>query len=161
MDVLYEKVERQVKKRNLIVALDGINYPGLEKDLVRTIMKLVSRGLSLVLVAVDGDSVDELVEELRSRYLPVRVHFEPYTVDELEKILRKRARKALWGDSYSEDSIRRVAEVSHEFCGSCRIALVLLGISARAAEKKDTRLTSGVVEGVAEKLELLGKNGEN
>ncbi len=155
VDTLYEKVERLVRKGNLIVALDSFGYPNANVGALYTLGELVGKGLSLILVAKDRENLRKMKRQVRSRLVPVTVRFGAYSEEEISDILNERAKKAFREGSWTEGSIQRIAQAAAESGGDCKLALTLLEISARAAEDEGRgKLTAEVVESVIEELDL-------
>ena len=74
---------------------------------------------------------------MRSRFMPVRIHFPPYSENELVKILERRAEAALHDDAWDVELLRSIASLAN---GDARIAIGALRCAAEHAEMSGRRL---------------------
>jgi Cdc6-like AAA superfamily ATPase len=101
---LIRELRRYASKNRFTVIFD--NFEKLkEKDLI---LKLMSLGLSVVLVTDSEDALWDLDIKIRSN-IPNIIKLEPYTEEQTFEILKRRAEKALSEESYSDEVLREIA----------------------------------------------------
>jgi len=110
----------------VVACLDHFEY--LKE--IETLNRLLSLGIGLVIVAQTKDALKRLDRRVRSTITNI-IEVESYTDEQTFEILLNRAQEALVEYSYSEDTIRKIAEVSK---GNISFALNLLKTLAIKAE---------------------------
>ena len=110
----------------VVACLDHFEY--LKE--IETLNRLLSLGIGLVIVAQTKDALKRLDRRVRST-ITNTIEVKSYTDEQTFEILLNRAQEALVEYSYSEDTIRKIAEVSK---GNISFALNLLKTLAIKAE---------------------------
>ena len=129
----YDLTKRLKSKINhlgikVIACLDHFEY--LKE--VETLNRLLSLGIGLVIVAQSKDSLKRLDRRVRSTIINF-IEVKSYTPEQTFKILLNRAQEALAEYTYSEETIRKIAESSK---GNISFALNLLKTLAIKAENE-------------------------
>ncbi len=159
VDVLYEKLENQVERKNLVLVLDEFDLQEVKRsDILYTLGELVGKGLNLILITCEKDFLKELDMKVRTRLAPLEVEFTNYNKEELTEILENRTKEALKPNTFPKESILEVSEIASKFRGNCKLALALLEVAARLAERKNKNtVTPKLVKEAAEKFDLCFK----
>lgn len=155
-DVLYEKVERQVRSMNLVVALDDIGLPEIRKgEILHTVAELNGLGMGLILTTRKLSQLSEMDDSLKVRIAPAFVSFRHYTAEEISEIIRDRADKAMDG-AVSNESVRRISKISAYYSGNYKLAVALLELSARSADTMGKKsVTADDVDSVSKDLKPI------
>jgi len=129
----YELTKRlKAKIRNLdsplTICLDHFEH--LKE--IETLNRILSLGLNLIMIAETYDSYRKLNQSIKASITNV-IEIPSYTTDQVFEILMERAEEALEKYTYSEDTIRKIAEASS---GNVTLALNLLKSQALKAESE-------------------------
>lgn len=127
----YELTKRlKAKIRNLdsplIICLDHFEH--LKE--IETLNRILSLGISLIIIAETYDSYRKLDQTIKESITSL-IEIPSYTTDQVFDILMERAEEALEKYTYSEDTIRKIAEAGS---GNVTLALNLLKSQALKAE---------------------------
>lgn len=90
--------------------------------------------LILVLVTDEEEHLSLVPEDIRAKLN--KAEFQPYTTDQVFEILKDRTEKALFKWSYSEELLRKIADMSN---GDVTIAINLLRQAALNAENNSKK----------------------
>jgi Cdc6-like AAA superfamily ATPase len=130
-------LQRFTNGKPYLVILDEINMapPRQRNDVIYHLTEMDSIGI--VCIRDHEDILYSLENRVRSRFMPVRIHFPPYSQNELTKILKRRAEAALHDDAWDMELLRRIASLAK---GDARIAIGALRCAAEHAEMSGRRL---------------------
>lgn len=103
-----------------LVILDEVNMapPRERNDVIYHLTEMDNMGV--VCICDQDDVLYSLEDRVRSRFMPVRIGFPPYSEDELAKMLTHRAETALCPDTWDAEAIRTMALLAN---GDARIAI--------------------------------------
>lgn len=137
-------VEEKRGKRLLLVIDESTNLLRQDQTGIYNIMRaseIYPMKLSAVLVSLDNPEIIFRKKHVRSlsNYIPIKLRL--YTKDELLKIIEDRALKALVANSFSDDIIDLIADISSQL-GSARVAIELLQKSAFIAQSNSAEIIS-------------------
>jgi orc1/cdc6 family replication initiation protein len=141
-DVLLNRL-RDYDSPPFIAILDEVDQLQ-DKDLLYELHRIP--GLSLVLIANDDDEFFAQVSDRVTSRLQTseRIHFNPYTQDELIAILDDRVRWGLQKDVIDTEQISQIAAAAG---GDAHVALGVLRVAAKRARRKGyDRIDATVVE---------------
>jgi len=129
----YELTKRlKAKIRNLdsplTICLDHFEH--LKE--IETLDRILSLGLNLIIISETYDSYRKLNQAIKAAITSL-IEIPTYTTDQVFEILTERAEAALEKYTYSEDTIRKIAETSS---GNATLALNLLKSQALKAESE-------------------------
>jgi len=129
----YELTKRlKAKIRNLdsslTICLDHFEHM---KEL-ETLNRILGLGLNLIIIAETHDSYRKLNQTIKAATTNL-IEIPSYTTDQVFEILMERAEEALEKYTYSEETIRKIAEASS---GNVTLALNLLKSQALKAESE-------------------------
>jgi Cdc6-like AAA superfamily ATPase len=99
---------------------------------IETLDRILSLGLNLIIISETYDSYRKLNQAIKAAITSL-IEIPTYTTDQVFEILTERAEAALEKYTYSEDTIRRIAETSS---GNATLALNLLKSQALKAESE-------------------------
>ena len=102
---------------------------------VETVNRILSLGLGLVIVSESIDTLRGLNAEAKSNIANI-IEIPSYTINKVFNILNERAEEALEKYTYSEDTLRKIAQITQ---GNITLALVLLKSLALKAESQDKK----------------------
>jgi len=122
-----EKLRQHLKGQRLVAVLDEIDRMRPSERSATLYNLFALQNTATVCISNCQDALHELDERARSRLNFYVLQFSPYSGDELQQILTERAGVSLSPDTWSEESLRRIAEVSG---GDARIAISLLRTAA-------------------------------
>ncbi|MFO7968046.1 MAG: AAA family ATPase [Archaeoglobaceae archaeon] len=156
IDVIYEKVERCVRNKNIVLAMDGIGFPEIKRgDILHTLAELSWKGLDLILVTRRLEHLEDMDESTVERLTPVLIHFRHYTSDEIFNILKERADKAFKPGAVPEESLKKIAEIVSTTTSSCTLAFALLYTVSNIAQNRNMdSVTEDLVEEIGNKFNL-------
>jgi len=69
--------------------------------------------IGIVCICNNEDMLYSLEDRFRSRFMPVRIHFPPYSRNELTKILIRREEAALRDDAWDMELLRETASLAN------------------------------------------------
>jgi len=125
-----QDVEDYLRESPLVIVLDQIDQLCLrERNAILYNLAQIGR-VSLACVSTGLEALMELDPRVRSRLNPATVHFRPYFSPELTAILKQRAEQGLRLGAWTEDVLRKMAELAN---GDARLAIRLLREAARLA----------------------------
>ena len=131
----------------LVVALDDVNYLFYENEASDALYSLlraheVHDGARVGVIVVSSDLTLDMMEELdgrvRSVFRPEEVFFPKYDPDEVEDILRERARRGFEEGVVDGDTLGHVAELTAT-SGDLRVGIDLLHRAGLNAEMRGSR----------------------
>lgn len=130
---LTKRLRERIRHLNsrLIICLD--HFESLKE--IETVDRILSLGLGLILVSDNEDTYRNLSPVAKANITNL-IEIPSYSVDQTFDILLERAKQALVQYSYSEDKIRKVAEMSK---GNITLAVNLLKSIALKAESEDEK----------------------
>ena len=139
---LFKRLRRRVDsdKRLVIAVLDEVDHlvkkngDDLLYYLTRINSDLSRSKVSLVGITNDLKFMEYLDARVKSSLCEEEIVFPPYTYEELEDILKKRAEQALNEGAYTEEAIKLCAAIAARQKGDCRLALDILLKAADLAE---------------------------
>ncbi|MBN1544819.1 AAA family ATPase [Candidatus Woesearchaeota archaeon] len=129
---------------NIIAVLDEVDYALKESgdDIIYRLSRINEKAgskVSTILISNDVRVGDYIKPKTHSTLGRVRVIFAPYTSEELNDILKDRARYAFNPDVVSDQVLQKIAEIESSRGGDARKALELLDSCAKAAISKGGR----------------------
>jgi len=126
---LFKELQKITKERKLTVCFD--NFTHLKNiDIVKKIMSI---GICTILVGRVERKSTSLNQNMLSN-LPSMIKLEGYSVEQTIDILKERARLALKESSYTESSLRRIAE---KVGGNITLAINVLRAASLKAETEN------------------------
>ena len=139
---LFKRLRRRVDsdRRLVIAVLDEVDHlvkkngDDLLYYLTRINSDLSRSKVSLVGITNDLKFMEYLDARVKSSLCEEEIVFPPYTYEELEDILKKRAEQALNKGAYTEEAIKLCAAIAARQKGDCRLALDILLKAADLAE---------------------------
>jgi len=128
-----ELLARALREEPLIVILDEIDKPApQERNAI--LYNLGTLPNTALLCICNSSHVFRLAEErVKSRLAPVVIEFQPYSRDDLAKILHNRALHGMAGGAFQAAQLERIAELSH---GDARIGIQTLIRAGLIAERE-------------------------
>ena len=157
---LYEKlVEVASKGEQMVIVLDEIDMVKDLDDLVYTLTRsndeMKRGGVSMIGISNRLSFKDSLDPRSRSSLYETEMIFQPYTAEQLRKILEQRIVEAFIHNTVDGSAINLAAAITSQENGDARYALKLLNKAAEMAqqEKKD-KITDAEVEAARKKVEL-------
>jgi len=139
---LFKRLRRRVDsdRRLVIAVLDEVDHlvkkngDDLLYYLTRINSDLSRSKVSLIGITNDLKFMEYLDARVKSSLCEEEIVFPPYTYEELEDILKKRAEQALNKGAYTEEAIKLCAAIAARQKGDCRLALDILLKAADLAE---------------------------
>lgn len=144
---VYEAIFKKLSKEEkaLVVALDDMNYLFYDRygnEIIYDILRAyeVFPGVKTALFGILSDVEFNYKLDLRVRsvYKPHEIFFPPYKYNEIEEILKDRARLGLFPGVISDELIEKIASFTYEH-GDLRLGIELLRVSALMAESEGSR----------------------
>jgi cell division control protein 6 len=149
-DELMDIIQHNLAKRPWVLVFDEIDKAE-DVDFLYFLLERAPRA-SIILITNYFDWLADLDERIRSRLLPEILEFKPYTLPEVEAILRKRLPFAFQDDVWDDDAFALVAKTCSQ-TGDIRTGLYLLRESGNVAEEKfASRIALAHAERAVEKL---------
>lgn len=102
---------------------------------VETVNRILSLGLGVIIISDSIDAYRRLNVEARSKIANI-IEIPRYTIDQTYDILKDRAEQVLEQYACSEDTLRKIAEISQ---GNITLAFVILKTLALKAESQDKK----------------------
>jgi cell division control protein 6 len=138
--VKLKQFEQLVKDRPCIIVLDEIDLVNRNErnDMIYNLFSIGKVGL--ICISESRYPILSLDSRIKSRLSPQIVSFEMYSVDELLEILRDRANKALYSNSWTVKALRQIAVKAN---GDARIAIQTLKNAAYYADSKGAKMIHG------------------
>ena len=126
-----ERLELYLGKKPFVIVLDEIDQPKPKEreDIIYNLCEL--RNVGLICVCNSRSVLFSMDERIKSRLNAKQIEFNPYTEDDLVYILKHRAELALYPGSWSEKTLRKIAELAD---GDARVAIHTLKNAAYIAE---------------------------
>jgi len=131
-----ERLRQFMGNMPFLIVLDEIDMPKkMERNSI--IYSLCNIGkVGLIFVCNSTDIFFSLDERIRSRLNAILIEFEAYTISELRHILKRRAELSLRPGSWSDNILKKIAEIAQ---GDARIAFQTLKNAAYYAENESSR----------------------
>ncbi|WP_181687351.1 Cdc6/Cdc18 family protein [Halorhabdus salina] len=142
---LQRRVEEQLEVMDAVIVLDELDFLLLnnEEDLLYFLSRL-ENGPQITVITANVEKLGERLEpRTYSSLQPRRIQFEPYTGEQVYKILAKRAKKSLAERSVHRNAVTYIASKTQ----NTELALTWLRVAARNAEET---VTEELVEEVEE-----------
>jgi len=132
-DIKLLRIKKYFGEKLFLVALDEIDRPSPKerKAILNGLCSIQNCGL--ICASNSREPFYLLEDRLKSRLNPRIIKFEPYTTQEIIKILEERARDCLQEGTWSERTLERIASLSE---GDSRIAIQTLRNAAVFADKE-------------------------
>ncbi len=130
---------KQTKKTPIIVLDEADVVAGEEQGIFYDLLRMKeNEGIDVEVIAITnrGEVLSQLDTRIRSSLLQSFLEFKRYTPAELKEIVKERARIGLLPDAYTEEIIGICSGFGAKNGGDARIALNLLWLSGRNAEKE-------------------------
>lgn len=126
---LFKELQKIAKERKLVVCFD--NFTRLKN--IDAIKKIMSIGICVILVGRVERSAPSLNQNIISN-IPSVIRLEEYSVEQTTDILKERAKPALHEQSYTELSLRKIAE---KLGGNITLAVNVLRVASLKAESEN------------------------
>lgn len=142
--------------RNVVIIVDeATNLIKFDRDGIYNLLRaneVYGTPIACILVSMEDPSIYMTERDKKSLGVFSTIHFNRYSRDELQAILKERARLSLEQGSYDESSLEYISEVAEPF-GSARVAIELLQKSAYVCqyrngnriESEDIRAASSMI----------------
>lgn len=139
-----EKIGKHLGGKPCVIIVDEVDRMK-PSERSATLYNLARLGaVSLVFISNDNRALAGLDERVRSRLSPCTIHFPGYQPDELFRILRARADRALLPDAAPDRALEASAEMAR---GDARVALRMVRNAALATDQAgQDRITVGQLE---------------
>jgi Cdc6-like AAA superfamily ATPase len=156
-------LEKQFLKsgKKIIICLDEADHLK-DTDILKTLARSSS---GIILICNVPKAISQIDEKIRSGLLLTEIEFKPYSIDEVQSILKARTANALRPGAISNQMIELVSKISG---GDARIGLQIIKIAAKDAESKDlANITTDEIKSAAKCTQkyrtsyLLGKLNEH
>lgn len=149
-------VLKQTKKIPIIVLDEADVVAGEEQGIFYDLLRMKENGgidVGVIAITNRGDVLSQLDDRVRSSLLQSFMEFKRYTPEELKEVVRGRAKIGLFPGAYNEEVIGVCSGFGAKNGGDARIAINLLWLAGRHAEK-DARdeITLEDVEAVKESV---------
>jgi cell division control protein 6 len=157
---LYEKlIETASKGEQIVVILDEIDMVKDLDELVYTLTRsndeITKGGVSIVGISNKLSFKDELDPRSKSSLYENETIFQPYTAEQLQKILEQRIEKGFEKDVVQPSAINLAAAITSQESGDARYALKLLNKAGEIAQQEEKRkVTDEDVEAARKKVEI-------
>jgi cell division control protein 6 len=130
---LTKRLKAKIRNLELPITICLDHFEHLKE--VETLNRILSLGINLIIIAETCDSYRKLNHAIKASITSL-IEIQSYTTDQVFDILMERAEEALEEYTYSEQTIRKIAEASS---GNVTLALNLLKSQALKAESEDER----------------------
>ena len=157
---LYEKlIETASAGKQIVIVLDEIDMIKDLDELVYTLTRsndeLQKGGVSIVGISNKLSFKDSLDPRSRSSLYETETIFQPYTAEQLRKILEQRVEKGFEKNVIASSAINLAAAITSQETGDARYALKLLNKAGEVAEsEKRDKVTDEDVEAARNKVEI-------
>ncbi len=155
-----EEFTKELEKRdsNILILLDEIDYVLRESgdDILYRLSRLndTKAKVSTIVISNDVRVSDYIKPRTQSAFGRVKIIFTPYNAEELEDIVRDRAKLALKPNVCTDSVISKIAEIEATRGGDARRALELLDACAKITmARNETKITLDVVSEADANLE--------
>jgi cell division control protein 6 len=143
VDELLSKIREWVEKnRSIAISLDEFDQLDHQTQVIYDLQMLnheVDNQVGIVMISNQQPEEIQLDPRSESRLNYQKLHFKPYTKDDILEILKSRAEKALHPGTIEEDVLEGIAESVADEDGDCREALSKLLRAARKAESNGNK----------------------
>jgi len=157
-DILYDELDRI--GGTVLLVFDEIDHIGSNDEILYEIPRARSNGYlndakpGVIGISNDFGFRDELSPKVKDTLCEEEIHFSPYNAPELEAILQKRAKGALYEDAVDDAVVSLCAAIAAQDTGSARQGLNLLYKSGEITRSEDnSRITESNVYRAKETLE--------
>ncbi|MBU0532385.1 AAA family ATPase [Candidatus Micrarchaeota archaeon] len=156
---LYEKmIEVCSKGEQMVIILDEIDMTRDLDELVYTLTRsndeITNGGVSIVGISNKLSFKDSLDPRSKSSLYETEMIFQPYTAEQLQKILEKRVAEGFEKDVVESSAINLTAAITSQESGDARYALKLLNKAGEMAEQSGKEKVSDKdVEAARNKVE--------
>jgi len=157
---LYEKlIELASSGHQMIIVLDEVDMIKDLDELVYTLTRsndeIKKGGVSIVGISNKLSFKDALDPRSRSSLYETEMIFEPYTAEQLQKILIQRVETGFDKDVVEPGAVNLAAAITSQESGDARFALKLLNKAGEVAEQEGkTKVTDHDVEAARKAVEL-------
>jgi len=131
-DEVLSKISRIVGDRGLVLALDEVDK-SQDADYLYYLAEEV-KNLVLVMITNDPDWFVQVDPRIRSRIIPETILFKPYSLEEMQDVLKLRRDYAFYDGTWSEDAFMLVVKKAYED-RDVRTGIILLREAGLEAEK--------------------------
>jgi len=160
IDTLFAKITQRLdtQKQIIIIVLDESDKIKTNDDALYTLTRINEQlrqaRVSLVCISNDLNFTEHLDARVKSSFGHENMVFAPYDAEQLQDILRERAKVALKSDSIDDEVIPLCSALAAREHGDARKALDLLRVSAEVAERNsDPKVTRKHVRLAQKKIE--------
>jgi len=160
IDALFAKIIQHLdtQKRSIIVALDECDKIKTNDEALYTLTRINEQlhqvHISLVCISNDLKFTEHLDARVKSSFGHENMVFAPYDAEQLQDILRERAKVALKSNIIDDEVIPLCAALGAREHGDARKALDLLRVSAEIAERNsEPKITRKHVRLAEKKIE--------
>ncbi len=134
---IFNKItELMEKKKGLVLVLDEIDKAE-EYDFIYFILESVKK-LALIMITNVPNWGSKLDDRIKSRLVPEKIEFKPYTPSETEDILRERLKYAFYEGTWDDPAFKRIAEQASRY-QDIRVGIMLLKAAGEAAEEDSSQ----------------------
>lgn len=157
---LYEKlIEVCSKGEQMIVILDEIDMTKDLDELVYTLTRsndeIAGGGMSIAGISNKLSFKDSLDPRSKSSLYETEMIFQPYSAEQLQRILEQRVREGFEKDVVTSSAINLAAAITSQESGDARYALKLLNKAGEIAEQSSKKkVTDEDVEAARRKVEI-------
>jgi len=157
---LYEKlIEVCSKGEQMVIVLDEIDMTKDLDELVYTLTRsndeIDGGGVSIVGISNKLSFKDSLDPRSKSSLYETEMIFQPYSAEQLQKILEQRVSEGFEKDVVTSSAINLAAAITSQESGDARYALKLLNKAGEVAEQDDKKkVTDEDVETARRKVEI-------
>lgn len=143
-----------VSRKNLVVALDDLNYIAYSSELNEIFYDLLrcgedGFGAHTTLVAISSSNYFELDSRVASSFRPVEIEFRPYTKEEIYIILKKRCMLGFAPDAIEDAVVKHAVQLACDL----RHGIELLRLAGVACESEGrNKITKEDVEKAGAKV---------
>jgi cell division control protein 6 len=157
---LYEKlVEAASKGEQILIVLDEIDMVKDLDELVYTLTRsndeIKDGGVTIIGISNKLSFKDSLDPRSRSSLYETEMIFQPYTAEQLQKILEQRVAEGFEKNVVASSAVNLAAAITSQESGDARYALKLLNKAGELAQQaKREKVTDDDVEAARKKVEI-------
>lgn len=135
-DELIEILTQKLNKKSVVFVLDEIDKL-TDYSFLYSILEDIYRK-TIIMITNDKEFLHKLEPRLKSRLIPELLEFKPYSLSEIQDILKQRMDYAFHPNIFDKNSFEKIAEKTFEL-KDIRIGLFLLKEAGNTAEEKASR----------------------
>ncbi|HDQ59741.1 MAG TPA: AAA family ATPase [Candidatus Woesearchaeota archaeon] len=133
---ILQNIKFKLKNKGVVFVFDEIDKVE-DSDFLYQIVSMFPMSC-IILVSNSSDYLLKIEPRIKSRLMARTMNFKPYTLDEIQGILKERQKLGLRANSLDPQHLRQIAVVTHGR-EDVRVGLFLLKESAKSAEKSGRR----------------------